>query len=74
MFLSRKDARIILKITDVRTQNLFEMTDADAQAEGVENMNEYKKLWNSIYRKSGPEFIGKLEVIVIEFKLVEDLK
>jgi hypothetical protein len=68
LFLSKKDSRITLKITDIRLQNLQDITDEDAKAEGcleseyVGNIDgspcytfSFEILWTSIYGIDNPK-------------------
>lgn len=54
------------EITDVYTQTLGEVTDADAQAEGFGNLDEYKDAIVSIHH--GMKWVPEMEVWVHEFR------
>ena len=47
-FMPKCAARICLQITEVRHQDLQEIDEADAIAEGVKSREEFSELWNRI--------------------------
>lgn len=61
-------SRLTLKITNLRAERLIEITDEDAQAEGV-TPREFKALWNAINGNRYP-WASNPWVWVIEFKVL----
>jgi hypothetical protein len=48
IFMRRSASRILLKIKNIRVEKLQDISESDAKAEGVENINEYSQLWEDI--------------------------
>jgi hypothetical protein len=80
--MPRKYSRILLEITAVRVERVRDITDADAEAEGISFMRDgppgeqdltaaelYARLWDSIYGTAS--FAANPWVWVIEFKRIE---
>ena len=59
-------------ITAIRKERLQDITEADALAEGVASVEEYKALWNRINDRPGLRWDDNPEVWVISFRVVED--
>jgi len=81
IFLSRSDSRILLEITDIKPQRLQDITEEDAETEGVEAVYTeiegitwfrpaYQRLWDSINKKNGYGWDKNDWVWVISFKVV----
>ena len=51
MYMPRWAARDFLTVQEIRVQRLQEISEADARAEGVENLAQFEKLWNAINGK-----------------------
>lgn len=77
--MPRCASRITLEITSVRVERVQEITEEDAKNEGIDNhesdyhfrnIQEFKKLWDSIYSEKYP-WNSNPWVWVIEFKRVE---
>lgn len=63
--------RILLTV--IRMEGLHNITEADAIAEGVASVEEYKALWNSINGKTkGARWDDNPMCWVLEFELVKD--
>jgi hypothetical protein len=61
-----------IRVTGIRVQNLHNITEADAKAEGVNSVEEYRALWDSINGKyKGCRWDDNPQVWVLEFELVE---
>ena len=79
--MPRWACRIVLELTDVRVERVQDITEEDAQAEGVEwlpvhpgNSTNYilsfADLWDSIYAERGRSFNLNPWVWVLDFKVV----
>lgn len=79
IYMPREYSRISLEITNVRVERLQDISDADAQAEGVDRGTEpivsaryaFGQLWNSINAKRGYDWDSNPWVWVVEFRRVE---
>ena len=81
--MPKEAARIFLKVTDVRVEQLQDMDKMDALKEGIDNrlcinlshaLTKFKKLWNSTIKKSDIDLYGwdvNPWVWVIEFERIE---
>jgi len=64
-----------IEIVDIRIEPLQAITEADAIAEGVGSVEEYKALWESINGKDKANcWAANPRVWILTFKLVEDAK
>ena len=62
-----------IRITAIHQERLQDITEADAQAEGVGSVAEYRELWESINGKTpGARWQDNPMVFVLEFELVRD--
>jgi hypothetical protein len=60
-----------IRITNIRYEHIQDITEADAIAEGVGSVEEYKSLWESINGKTkGARWADNPPVWVLTFKLV----
>lgn len=83
IYIPRWASRINLEITDVRVERVQDISEEDAQSEGVEfeeNSPSYEysglfaHLWNSINQKRGYGWDKNPWVWVIEFKRIENVE
>lgn len=62
-----------IRITAIRKEPLQAITEEDAKAEGVNSIEEYKMLWNSINgNKKGMNWSSNPEVWVLTFEVVKE--
>lgn len=62
-----------IRITAIRREPLQSITEADARAEGVESVAEYRELWERINGKTkGADWESNPDVWVLSFELVKD--
>jgi hypothetical protein len=59
-----------IRITAIRREPLQAITEADARAEGVESVEAYRELWDSINNRKGARWPDNPWVWVLEFELV----
>lgn len=71
LFMPAEAARIFLKIKDVRYERLNMITEEDAKAEGVESIEDYKQLWNTLHEKKGTTFEDNPAIFVYDFSIHE---
>lgn len=62
-----------IRLTSIRKEQLQDITDADAKAEGVQSVEEYRALWESINGKTpGARWADNPMVWVLTFDLVRN--
>lgn len=71
IFMPRAACRLTLDVLSVRIERLQSITEADAIAEGVKSIAEYKTLWDSINKKGGKGWDTNPWLWVVEFKRSE---
>ncbi|WP_221065966.1 hypothetical protein [Methylomagnum ishizawai] len=69
--MPRYASRILLEITDIRFERVQEISEADAEAEGVPDVDHYRCLWESLHGRIGETWGHNPWVRVIQFKRVE---
>jgi len=67
MFMPKWACRTWLEVTEVHVEQLGNITDADAKAEGMRGIREFIEFWKSIHRAWDPT----LWVWVLWFKKIE---
>jgi len=67
--MPRWASRITLEISDTYQQRLGDMAEADAKAEGVDSLSEFRELWTHLHGTWDPG----LAVRVIEFRVVKEI-
>jgi hypothetical protein len=58
-----------IRITAIRRERLWEINEADAEAEGVEDRKAYSVLWDSINKRIGTRWQDNPEVWVLTFQV-----
>ena len=69
IFMPRWASRLTLEVTDIGFERLQEITDADAIAEGLESLDEFKSIWQKINGKDSWD--ENPWVWVVKFKRLE---
>lgn len=68
--MPRWASRINLEVINIHVEQLQQITERDAIAEGALNRDEFVKIWDLIYSKRGYGWDINPVVLVIEFKRV----
>lgn len=61
-----------IRVTGLRVERVQAITEADAQAEGVDSVQAYAALWDAIHSKRGERWSDNPLVVVIQFELVKE--
>lgn len=72
--MPREAARIFLRVTNVRVEQLWDMTEEDVRREGLENPGDFIRLWDSTIKPADRDRYGWAAnpwVWVIEFERCE---
>ena len=67
-FVMQSGRKLYIVVTRITKEPLQNITEADAHAEGVASIADYKLLWDSINTKHGTRWSDNPDVWVIEFK------
>lgn len=70
LFMPRWASRLTLEVTGLYEQQLQKITESDARAEGVENREQFVRLWDAINDKPGIRWADDPLVRVITFRVV----
>lgn len=69
LYMPRAASRILLEITSVRVERLFEISNTDAESESFTHRDEFFKTWIDLYGQEN--FFCNPWVWVISFKVLE---
>jgi hypothetical protein len=69
--MPRWASRLSLEVLEVGRECLSAMTEADAIAEGVESLAEFRTLWDSIYGNGEYAWANNPRVWSVEFRMME---
>jgi len=58
-----------IQLTNIRIERIYQITNADARAEGFSGRDEFARVWKELYPKDGSFFD---RVYVLEFELVKE--
>jgi len=72
LFMKRTSSRITLEITNIKVEQLQDITEEDAIKEGYDRRDAYAWAWNSINAKRGYPWESNPWVWVIEFKRAKE--
>jgi len=70
IFMRRSESRILLEITELKREELFNITEADAIREGFKDRGAFFEYFYGINKKIYDSF-GNPEVLVIGFNVLE---
>jgi hypothetical protein len=69
--MPRAASRLSLEVLEVGRECLSAMSEADAVAEGVASLAEFRTLWDSIYGKTEFAWVNNPRVWSVEFRMTE---
>lgn len=71
MYMCKSDSRIILEITNIRVEQLHDITEEDAIREGFYAMDNFMEAWRNLNAKRGYPWESNPWVWVISFKVMK---
>ena len=70
--MPRAVCRLLLTITDVRSEYLQKISEEDAVAEGVASAKEFADLWNGLYAAKGYGWEDNPSVVAVMFARMQE--
>jgi len=71
IFMPREACRLFLRVVEVREEQLWEITEPDADMEGLPNVFTFERLWDSLNKKRGYGWGTNPLVKVITFEVAK---
>jgi len=69
LHMPRWASRTVLRVTESSIEQLQELDDVEARAEGFADSQAFTNAWDAIYRDSGHAIATRPSVVVLRFKL-----